>query len=433
MTVKSKLFLKVTISLLVMMGLLIMSCYLLVSWNASGKNYDTVEEIPTHKVGLLLATSPITPAGAHNYYFDYRIQTADELYKAGKVDYIIASGGDYSITQKNGCDEPKAILDSLVARGIPKERIILDYEGTRTLYSIVKAKEIYALDSLILISQKYHNERAIWLAENNGIHAIAINAAPSPVKQSRLKNELRECLARVKMFIDILTAKKPVFQEKEDAFPQSKTPNPVEIVDTCNLTIYYPNYRHIDLRCGVRPAKSEETVIMFAAAAFTGAKQYKFKHENIAGDHVSEGKRERGYSCTRNTGAFVYYNGGPKFLYRNYSAEFNNAAKAGGCGFAQEMLIHEGEKVPYTRPASDINEFRALCMIGNRLAIADSKGMVRFDNFINSLKKAGAIEALYLDMGTGWNYSWYRNEKNKPVEIHHTIQPCATNWITFFK
>ena len=61
----------------------------------------------------LLATSPITPAGVHNYYFDNRIKAADELYRARQVDYIIASGGDYSRTQNNGCDEPKAILDSL--------------------------------------------------------------------------------------------------------------------------------------------------------------------------------------------------------------------------------------------------------------------------------------------------------------------------------
>lgn len=113
----------------------------IVTWNAAGKIYEAVEAIPYNKVGLFLATSPITPAGEHNYNFDYRIQTADELYKAGRIDFFIASGGDYSALQENGYDEPKAILDSLVTRGIPAERIILDYnEHERYILSLKQKK-----------------------------------------------------------------------------------------------------------------------------------------------------------------------------------------------------------------------------------------------------------------------------------------------------
>jgi len=178
--------------------------YGIVSWNAAGRTFDKAEDVPTRKYALLLATSPITRSGLHNFYFDNRIKAAYELYKAGKVEFIIASGGDYTRSQKNGCDEPKAILDSLVTRGIPAQNIILDYDGTRTLNSIVKAKEVYKLDSLTLISQQYHNERAIYLADRHGLHAIAYNAAPSPIRRSRIKNTARECLARVKMFVDLL-------------------------------------------------------------------------------------------------------------------------------------------------------------------------------------------------------------------------------------
>lgn len=183
--------------------LLIVVSHFVVVWNASGKTYDNVAAIPHNKVGVLLATSPITPDGAHNFYFDNRIKAADELYKAGKIDVIIASGGDYTKTQTIGCDEPKAILDSLVARGIPADKILLDYDGTRTLNSIEKAKEVYGLDSLTLISQKYHNERAIFLADKYDIYAVAYNAEPSPIRRNRIKNTLREYLARVKMFIDL--------------------------------------------------------------------------------------------------------------------------------------------------------------------------------------------------------------------------------------
>lgn len=188
---------------LLVVFIVIIVCDVLVTSNAKARTFDDVSDVPHNKVGLLLATSPITPQGEHNYYFDNRVKAADELYKAGKVDFIIASGGDYTQEQANGCDEPSAIRDSLVARGIPENRIVLDYDGTRTLNSIAKAREVYDLDSLTLISQKYHNERALYLADKHGLHAVGYNAAPSPVRSKRIKNTLREYLARVKMFIDV--------------------------------------------------------------------------------------------------------------------------------------------------------------------------------------------------------------------------------------
>lgn len=197
------------------------ACYLVVMSNARGRTYDDVGEMPHNKVGLLLATSPFTVGGARNFYFENRIKAAEELYKAGKVDYIIASGGDYRHSEFHGYDEPQAIFDSLVTRGIPKERIILDYEGTRTLNSIAKAKETYDLDSLTLISQKYHNERAIYLADKYCIQAIGYNAEPSPIRRNRIKNTLREYLARVKMFIDIVTGIKPDIHQDHIDIPDA--------------------------------------------------------------------------------------------------------------------------------------------------------------------------------------------------------------------
>ena len=198
--------------------LLIVGCNIVVAWDSSGKTYDSVSQIPHNRVGLLLATSPITPGGAHNFYFDNRIKAADELYKAGKIDYIIASGGDYTKTQKIGCDEPKSILDSLVARGVPADRIILDYEGTTTRNSIYKVGQIYDLDSMTIISQKDHNERATFLAGLCQIKAVGYNAAPSHIRRNRIKNTLREYLARVKMFGTIIFATTPSYQEDEAGY-----------------------------------------------------------------------------------------------------------------------------------------------------------------------------------------------------------------------
>lgn len=198
---------------LVIIGIIAI-CYASVVSNAEGRTYDSVDSIPHNRVGLLLATSPITPGGAHNFYFENRIKAAEELFMSGKVDLIIASGGDYTQTVKNGCDEPKAIRDSLVSRGIAADRIILDYDGTRTINSIAKAKEIYRLDTLTIISQRYHNERAIYLADKYGLHAIGFNAEPSPIRRNRIKNTLREYLARVKMFIDVFQNKPMKFNHE---------------------------------------------------------------------------------------------------------------------------------------------------------------------------------------------------------------------------
>ena len=197
-----------------LLGLLaIGGCWLAISITASGKNFDTAEETPHNRVGLLLGTSPITRFGAHNLYFDTRIEKAAELYNGGKVEHLILSGGDYTGKQEFGCDEPAAMRDSLIAKGVPAEAMTLDYEGLRTLNSILKAKEVYGLDSLTLISQKYHNERALFLAKANGVEAVAINAELP--NRRRLKNVGREVFARVKMFVDFVREPKPVFKDRE--------------------------------------------------------------------------------------------------------------------------------------------------------------------------------------------------------------------------
>lgn len=99
--------------------------------------------------------------------------------------------------------------------GIPDSTIILDYDGTRTLNSIIKAKDVYKLDRFTIVSQKFHNERAIFLAERYGIRAIAYNAETPNIVSKKIRNEGREYLARVKMFIDLLMNKKPTFKEED--------------------------------------------------------------------------------------------------------------------------------------------------------------------------------------------------------------------------
>lgn len=182
-------------------------CFSVVKNSAENRLYSDVNQIPHNKVGLLLGTAPVTPWGVQNNYYDYRINAATELFKARKIDYILVSGDNHSTDY----DEPSCMRDSLMVRGIPKDKIILDYAGFRTLDSIVRAKEIFGQNSITIISQQFHNERALYLAKHYGIEAVAYNAKDVEYWKKKLKIHGREYLARVKMFIDLYTGKKPKF------------------------------------------------------------------------------------------------------------------------------------------------------------------------------------------------------------------------------
>lgn len=214
----------------------------------------------------------------------------------------------------------------------------------------------------------------------------------------------------------------------------------VDVDTTCaGLRIYYPHLGSVGFVTGEMPDTSNHNVSFCCAAAFTGEYLEEFKHSNIACDHVSDGtgKRYHGFRCRRSNGAFVAYNGRWKFLHGNYSAELDSTAANFGSGFAQEMMIHEGVEVPHTRKASSENLFRALCEIDGELCVADAREWGTFGDFINNLLAAGATEALYLDMGAGWNHSWYRPKVNSEligpaVIIHPKLHDYCTNWLTFW-
>lgn len=207
----------------------------------------------------------------------------------------------------------------------------------------------------------------------------------------------------------------------------------VERTDTCNLIILYPHYNKIDLVCGNMPDKKDTAVVMCAAACYTGQCLKTFSHNNIAGDHVSGGIRYKGYSCKRNTGAFIYYGGEWRFVYQNYNRALDEAAKNGGMAFAQELMIHNGKIMQTVRKDNNKNQFRSLCQIGNRLCIIESKGTVNLVEYKKSLLQIGVSEALYIDMGTGWNHAWYHYSTDSIVELHPKKHGYCTNWITFYQ
>ena len=182
----------------------VLTCDYLVTSNAKGKIYDDVEGIPYREVGLLLGTTPQTRIGRLvNRFFVFRIDATEKLYKSGKVSTILISGDEDSL---DGVNEVESMKEALMARGVPESAIILDGQGFRTLASIERANKVYGLKTFTVISQKFHNERALYQAEHIDIDIndpIAFNAE-SPRSAMALITYAREYLARVKLFMDIL-------------------------------------------------------------------------------------------------------------------------------------------------------------------------------------------------------------------------------------
>lgn len=205
----------------------------------------------------------------------------------------------------------------------------------------------------------------------------------------------------------------------------------IEITE--DLIIYYPQYSNIDLVCGKMPEKTDNHVLFCCEAAFTGQLLNEFKHSNIAGHHVSGGTFYKGYKCKPNTGCFVFYQNQWKFLLHTYVDELNLAADNGGMGFAQNMIIHDGKTQPSFRNLKSRFEYRALCEYQGKLCVIDSKEVVSYSTFIAYLEKLGVTHALYLDMGRGWNHSWYRDNNGNVVEIHPKTHSYTTNWLVFMK
>ena len=168
--------------------------------------YNTIEMVPKNKVGVVLGTSKWLVNGSINYYFKYRIDAAVELYKANKIEFILVSGDN----GHKSYNEPKEFKKELIKRGIPEDKIYLDYAGFRTLDSVVRAKEVFGEDTFTVISQRFHNERAIFLGLNNQINIVGFNARDLSTRAG-IKIKIREYFARVKAVLDIFFGMEPKF------------------------------------------------------------------------------------------------------------------------------------------------------------------------------------------------------------------------------
>src|SRR5579871_6317361 len=133
---------------------------------------DDPAEVPEMDVALVLGAAPIGPEGGPNRYFEYRLDAAAALWKAGKVKYLLVSGDNSTPDY----DEPSAMRAGLIKRGVPADAIYRDFAGLRTWDSVVRAQSIFGQKRLIIVSQRFHLSRALFLARETGIEACGFEA-----------------------------------------------------------------------------------------------------------------------------------------------------------------------------------------------------------------------------------------------------------------
>lgn len=167
-------------------------------WTAAGDRlHSDVDTVPERTTALVLGCPPRTEGGQPNLYFEHRMDAAAALYLAGKVERVLVSG-DHRTPSYN---EPRAMREALVARGVAEADIVADSAGLRTLDSVVRARAVFGADEVTIVSQEFHNRRAIYLADRFGVDAVGYNAEDV---ERRLWSQLslREAAARIRAFVD---------------------------------------------------------------------------------------------------------------------------------------------------------------------------------------------------------------------------------------
>ena len=160
--------------------------------------YSSVADTPGRQVALVLGTAKYVQGGRLNLFYQPRIEAAADLFHAGKVRGIIASGDNGRI----GYDEPMQMKADLIALGVPAEFITCDYAGFRTLDSVHRIERVFQESDYIVVSQDFHVRRALYIAASRGHNAVGL-AVRTPGGYWGLKVRLREILARTKAVLDV--------------------------------------------------------------------------------------------------------------------------------------------------------------------------------------------------------------------------------------
>lgn len=177
---------------------LIVYSHVIIERAAEGRIYSDITKVPHKRVGMVLGCSKKLKGGRNNLFFIYRVEAAVKLFQAGKIDYILVSGDNSRQEYNESGDMKQALAD----KGVPSGHIFCDYAGFRTLDSIVRANKVFQEEDILVISQKFHNKRAMFIAKKHGISADAYNAREVGSYHS-FRTRVREVFAKVKTVLDI--------------------------------------------------------------------------------------------------------------------------------------------------------------------------------------------------------------------------------------
>lgn len=159
----------------------------------NGRTYTKISKIPPRETALVLGTSPKMRSGLSNPYFTARMDAVALLFHHGKIKKIIVSG-----EKSRGYDEPAAMKNYLIYQeGVPENIISEDPKGFKTQASIKNCIEVFHQKDVIIVSQGFHNLRALFYARNNGMNALGFDAQDVYTNNSYYRNQSREFLARV--------------------------------------------------------------------------------------------------------------------------------------------------------------------------------------------------------------------------------------------
>jgi SanA protein len=174
--------------------------------SAEGRVYTSPGLVPSRPVALVLGTSPVFK-GSKNPFFEGRMDAAAELYRSKKVAKLLVSGD-------NGTryyDEPTAMKEALISRGVPQADIVLDYAGFHTLDSVVRAHRVFGVDRCVIVTDDFHLPRALYIAHNEGIDAVGYQTAPVP-RALASRVHVREVSSRTLAWIELnVTHRQPKF------------------------------------------------------------------------------------------------------------------------------------------------------------------------------------------------------------------------------
>ena len=177
--------------------LLIVGTNIWVLLGAKGQLYTAIDNMQSADVALVFGTSRSVNGVDENLYFKYRMNAAATLYHQGKVKHLLVSGDN----SNHYYNEPLDMKKALQKRGVPDSCITMDFAGLRTFDSIVRSQKVFQQKNMILVSQQFHNYRALFIAQKMGLQAKAF-CAQTPAHMTT-KMHLRECLARTKAVFDV--------------------------------------------------------------------------------------------------------------------------------------------------------------------------------------------------------------------------------------